>query len=115
MITMYGAVANRTKEIATMRALGFKRRNILGAFLIEALVIALAGGIVGLGAASFLQIISVSTINFNTFSEVAFNFSLSPSIVLSVLIFALVMGILGGFLPAVRASRLKIIEALRAE
>jgi putative ABC transport system permease protein len=115
MITMYGSVANRTKEIATMRALGFKRRSVLGVFLVEAIVIAIAGGIIGLVAASFLQIISISMINFNTFSEVAFNFSLSPSIILSVLIFALVMGILGGFLPAVRASRLKIIEALRAE
>lgn len=115
MITMYGAVANRTKEIATMRALGFKRRNILSAFLIEAIVIAMAGGLIGLIASSFLQAISISTINFDTFSEIAFNFALSPSIVITVLIFALVMGIMGGFLPAVRAARIKIIEALRSE
>jgi putative ABC transport system permease protein len=115
MITMYGAVANRTREIATMRALGFRRRNILSAFLIEAIVIALVGGVIGLLASSFLQVISISTINFDTFSEIAFNFALSPSIIITVMIFALVMGIIGGFLPAVRASRIKIIEALRAE
>jgi putative ABC transport system permease protein len=115
MITMYGAVANRTREIATMRALGFRRRNILSAFLIEAIVIALVGGAIGLLASSFLQVISISTINFDTFSEIAFNFALSPSIIITVMIFALVMGIVGGFLPAVRASRIKIIEALRAE
>jgi len=115
MITMYGAVANRTKEIATMRALGFRRRNILSAFLIEAIVITIVGGLVGLAAASLLQVISVSTINFDTFSEIAFHFTLTPSIMLWVMIFALVMGIIGGFLPAVRASRLKIIEALRSE
>ncbi len=115
MITMYGAVANRTKEIATMRALGFRRRSILVAFLIEAVVIAVTGGILGLLAASLLQVISISTINFDTFSEIAFNFALSPTIIISVMIFALVMGLVGGFLPAVRASRLKIIEALRSE
>jgi putative ABC transport system permease protein len=115
MITMYGAVANRTREIATMRALGFRRRNILSAFLIEAIAISLIGGVIGLFASMFLQAISISTINFDTFSEIAFNFALSPSIIITVLIFALIMGILGGFLPAVRAARIKIIEALRAE
>jgi ABC-type antimicrobial peptide transport system permease subunit len=115
MITMYAAVANRTREIATMRALGFRRRNILSAFLLEALVISLVGGVLGLIAASFLQFLSVSTINWNTFSDLSFNFALSPQIIINTLIFAVVMGFLGGFLPAVRASRIKIIEALRAE
>lgn len=115
MITMYAAVANRTREIATMRALGFKRFSILSAFLIEALAISLIGGLLGLAASMFLQFLSVSTINWNTFSDLTFNFAISPEIAVQTLIFALVMGLLGGFLPAVRASRIKITEALRAE
>lgn len=115
MITMYAAVANRTTEIATMRALGFKRRSILTAFLIEAITISFIGGILGLFAASFLQALSVSTINWDTFSDLSFSFVMSEDIAIGVMIFALAMGILGGFLPAVRASRIKIVEALRAE
>lgn len=115
MITMYAAVANRTTEIATMRALGFRRRNILFAFLTEALVISLIGGALGILASSLLQVISISTINWNTFSDLSFGFSLSFAIVLQVLLFSLLMGILGGFLPAVRASRIKIVDALKAE
>jgi len=114
MITMYAAVANRTVEIATMRALGFKRRSILGAFLIESLVISILGGLVGLIAAAALQSLRISTINWDTFSNLSFGFHLSMPIAVSVMIFSIVMGILGGFLPAVRASRTKIIEALRA-
>jgi putative ABC transport system permease protein len=115
MITMYAAVANRTREIATMRALGFRRFNILSAFLIEALLISLIGGVLGLIAASFLKFLSISTINWNTFSDLSFSFAISPQIIIQTLIFSLTMGFLGGFLPAVRASRIKIIEALRAE
>jgi len=115
MITMYAAVANRTREIATMRALGFRRFSILIAFLIEAMMISIIGGILGLVAASALQTLSVSTINWDTFSDLTFAFKLNTQIIISVMIFAIVMGFLGGFLPAVRASRIKIIEALRAE
>jgi putative ABC transport system permease protein len=115
MITMYAAVANRTREIATMRALGFGRLSILSVFLIEALAISLIGGLLGLAAAMLLQFLSVSTINWNTFSDITFNFAISPQIAIQALIFAIVMGLLGGFLPAVRASRIKITEALRAE
>jgi ABC-type antimicrobial peptide transport system permease subunit len=115
MITMYAAVANRTREIATMRALGFHRFNILIAFLIEALAISVLGGCLGLLSATGLQIVKISTINWDTFSDLSFGFALSIHIVIQTFIFALVMGILGGFLPAVRASRIKIIEALRAE
>ena len=115
MITMYAAVANRTREIATMRALGFKRRYILIAFLIEAMMISIAGGILGLVAASVLQSLSVSTINWDTFSDLTFAFALNTQIIASTMFFAIVMGFLGGFLPAYRASRIKIIEALRAE
>jgi len=115
MITMYAAVANRTIEIGTLRSLGFKRRSVLFAFLLEALFIAILGGILGIFLASFLQTITISTINFATFSDLAFGFTISSSIVISSMIFAVVMGIIGGFLPAVRASRLQIVSALRGE
>jgi len=114
MITMYAAVANRTREIGTLRSLGFSRLSILRTFLFEAIVISLSGGIVGIIAASFLRFVQVSTINWDTFSELVFNFSISGGIIMEALIFALVMGLVGGFLPAVRASRLKIIDSLRA-
>jgi len=114
MITMYGAVANRTVEIGTLRALGFYRRSILLAFLTESFVLSFAGGLIGLGLASVLQFFTISTLNFGSFSELAFSFALSPSIIASALGFSLLMGLLGGFLPAVRAARLNIIQALRA-
>ncbi|MBE0571153.1 MAG: ABC transporter permease [Ignavibacteriaceae bacterium] len=114
MITMYAAVANRTVEVGTLRALGFKRRSILVVFLIESLVIAITGGVVGLFLASFLQFFNISTLNFGSFAELSFGFSLSPSIVGYSILFAVLMGILGGFLPSVRAARLNIVNALRA-
>ena len=113
-ITMYAAVANRTVEVGVLRALGYKRRSILIVFLIESLVIAVSGGIIGIFLASFLQFFNISTLNFQSFSELAFSFSLSPSIIITSLIFSVIMGIIGGFLPSVRASRLKIVNALRA-
>jgi ABC-type antimicrobial peptide transport system permease subunit len=114
MITMYGAVANRIVEIGTMRALGFYRRSILIAFLAESFVLSLAGGLLGLGLASLLQFFTISTLNFGSFTELAFSFALSPSISVISLGFSLLMGLIGGFLPAVRAARLDIIHALRA-
>jgi putative ABC transport system permease protein len=114
MITMYGAVANRTVEIGTMRALGFFRRSILVAFMAEALVLSLSGGLVGLAFASLLQFFTISTLNFGSFSELAFAFTLSPGIIGAALGFSLIMGVLGGFLPALRAARLDIIKSLRA-
>ena len=114
MITMYGAVANRTVEIGTLRALGFFRRSILLAFLIESLFLSLGGGLLGLGIASLLQFFTISTLNFGSFSELAFSFALSPQIVAISLGFSLLMGLVGGFLPAVHAARLNIIQALRA-
>lgn len=114
MITMYATVASRSAEIGTLRALGFRRRNILSAFLVEALLLSLAGGVVGLFAASLLSLVTVSTTNWDTFSELAFSFALSPSIFGLALVFSLVMGVVGGFLPAVRAARMNIVNALRA-
>jgi putative ABC transport system permease protein len=114
MITMYGSVANRTTEIGTLRALGFLRRSILVAFLAESFLISLSGGVVGLLLASFLQFFTISTLNFSSFAELAFSFTLSPSIIVMSLGFSLLMGLVGGFLPAMRAARLNIIQALRA-
>lgn len=113
MITMYSAVANRTGEIGTLRALGFRRRAILLSFLAESLFLGLAGGCAGLFFASFMQFITISTLNFQSFSELAFRFTLTPVILIQSLVFALVMGFIGGVLPAFRASRMQIVDALR--
>jgi ABC-type antimicrobial peptide transport system permease subunit len=113
-ITMYASVASRTAEIGTLRALGFSRTAILVAFLGEALLLGLLGGIVGLIGASVMQAMSISTTNFQTFAEIAFSFTLTPGIVVASLMFALAMGFIGGFLPAARAARMKIVDALRA-
>ena len=114
MITMYASVASRTAEIGTLRALGFSRTAILTAFLVEALLLGAIGGIVGLVAASFMQALAISTTNFQTFAELAFTFTLTPGIIVASLSFALAMGFVGGFLPAARAARMKIVDALRA-
>jgi ABC-type antimicrobial peptide transport system permease subunit len=113
MITMYAAVANRTSEIGTLRALGFRRRNILGAFLIESMLLGLSGGLIGLFFASFMQIITISTVNWQTFSELAFSFTLTFSIAYKSIFFSLIMGFIGGVLPAFRASKMNIVDALR--
>ncbi|EQB64089.1 MAG: ABC transporter membrane protein [candidate division Zixibacteria bacterium RBG-1] len=115
MITMYANIANRAKEIGTLRVLGFKRRNILSSFLVESILLSLAGGVVGVVFASFLSMKTISTTNWDTFSELAFGFAVTPEIVAYSLIFAVVMGVVGGFLPAVRAARMNILTALRAE
>ena len=114
MITMYSAVANRVAEIGTLRALGFRRSSVLWAFLFESVLLGAVGGIVGIGLASLMQLVQISTLNWQSFSELAFRFTLTPRIVFSSFAFALLMGVLGGFLPAVRAARLNIIDALRA-
>jgi ABC-type antimicrobial peptide transport system permease subunit len=114
MITMYAAVAGRTGEIGALRALGFRRRAILAAFLAEALLLAGLGWILGLAAASLMQFMHISTMNWQSFGELAFSFTLTPKIVLQSLAFAAVMGLAGGVLPALRAARLRIVDALRA-
>ena len=114
MITMYAAVANRTGEIGTLRALGFRRTSILATFLLEAVLLGVVGGIAGLMLASLMQFIHISTLNWQSFSELAFSFTLTPHIILTSMLFAVLMGVIGGFLPAVRAARLSIVDALRA-
>ena len=114
LVTMYASVASRVLEIGTLRALGFQRRSILAAFLSESLLLGLIGGVAGVACASLLQLVSFSTTNFQSFAELAFGFRLTPPIVLQALLFALAMGLVGGFLPALRAARLGIVDALRA-
>jgi len=114
MITMYAAVANRTGEIGTLRALGFRRSSILAAFLLEAILLALVGGGIGLLLASFLQAFTITTMNWQSFSQLAFGFHLTPRIVVTTLLFSVFMGFVGGFLPSVRAARLEIVDSLRA-
>jgi ABC-type antimicrobial peptide transport system permease subunit len=114
-ITMYASVATRTGEIGTLRALGFRRRDILLAFLLEALLLALLGAAAGLFAAAWLQAITISTTNFTSFSELAFSFRLTPNVMASGVAFALLMGVVGGVLPAIKASRMRIVDALRAD
>ena len=114
MITMYAAVSNRTAEIGTLRALGFSRRSILFCFLVESLMLATLGGVLGVAAGALMQVITISTTNFSTWSEVAFGFALTRDIAVKGMAFALTMGLVGGFLPAVRASRLDLLQSLRA-
>ena len=114
MITMFAAVAQRVGEIGTLRALGFRRGAVLVAFLAESLLLSLVGGVVGLAAASGMQAVDISTTNFQTFSEIAFQFRLTPAIAGQTLLFALAMGFVGGFIPAWRAARMKIVDGLRA-
>lgn len=112
-ITMQAAVASRTAEIGTLRALGFQRRSILMAFLAESMGLAVLGGLAGIVLASFMQFVEFSTTNFQSFSELAFGFELSWGIGIGSMIFAVAMGVAGGMVPAIRASRIGIVEALR--
>ena len=114
MITMYASVSSRVAEIGTLRALGFRRSNVLVAFMLESLFLGLVGGLMGLAAASLMQLASFSTTNFQTFADLSFRFMLTPGIVASTLGFALAMGLIGGFLPALSAARLQIVDSLRA-
>jgi len=113
MITMFAAVASRIGEIGTLRALGFRREAVLIAFLGESLGLALVGGLLGLAAASLMQTVNISTLNLQTFSELAFRFKLTWIVGVQTMGFALLMGFLGGFVPAWRAGQLSIIECLR--
>ena len=113
MITMFATVAARIGEIGTLRALGFRRSQVMVTFLGEALLLSLVGGVLGVIGASIMQTVNISTTNFQTFSEIAFQFRLTPKIMVQTLLFALAMGFVGGFIPAWRASRMKIVDCLR--
>jgi putative ABC transport system permease protein len=114
MNTMYAAVARRTKEIGTLRVLGFSRFSILIAFLLESVAIALIGAAIGIVLALPLNFVSTGTSNWVTFSEIAFNFRVTLDLMIFALIFGGVIGLIGSLLPSIRASRFKIVDALRA-
>ncbi|HVF21615.1 MAG TPA: ABC transporter permease [Pyrinomonadaceae bacterium] len=114
MNTMYAAVARRTKEIGTLRVLGFSRFSILAAFLLESVAIALIGAVIGILLALPLNFISTGTSNWVTFSEIAFNFRVTADLMLWALLFGGIIGLVGSLLPSIRASRFKIVDALRA-
>jgi putative ABC transport system permease protein len=113
MNTMYAIVAARTREIGTLRALGFSRRAILASFLIESVLLAFLGGVIGCLLAFPMNGFSTGTGQTQSFSEIAFSFRITPEIVVIGLVFAVIMGVVGGLLPAFRGARLPITSALR--
>jgi putative ABC transport system permease protein len=113
MITMYAAVANRQREIGTLRALGFSRLSILVSFLLESSLLAIIGGVIGTVASMCMGFVSFSMINFASWSELVFTFDPTPNILITALVFSVGMGLIGGFFPAVRAARVSPITAMR--
>jgi putative ABC transport system permease protein len=113
MNTMFSAVASRKRELATMRALGFKRRDVLLSVVVEAIFLSALAGIAGVLMAMPVNGIATGTANFVTFSEVAFNFNISPGVAIFAVTLAIVAGVIGGLLPAISAARLPITRALR--
>jgi len=113
MNTMYASVSARTTEIGTLRALGFRPGAVMGSFLLESLALALAAGVIGVILAFPINGLSTSFGNFLTFSTMAFAFRVTPIVVLQALMFAAVMGVLGGWLPARQAMKRPVVEALR--
>jgi putative ABC transport system permease protein len=114
-VTMYGAISNRQREIGTLRALGFSRRSIVASFLLESVLLALAGGTLGVAGALALGMVSFSMTNPSSFSEIVFGFHPTAEIVVGALMFAACMGVLGGLFPAVRAARLSPTSAMRGD
>jgi len=112
--TMYTAVSARTREIATLRALGFGSGPVVFSVLVEALILALLGGLIGAALAYFIfNDFRAATLNWQTFSQIAFAFAVTPALLVGGLIYALVMGFVGGFFPAIRAARMPVATALR--
>jgi putative ABC transport system permease protein len=114
MNAMYTSVANRTREIGTLRVLGFSRFNIWLSFAIESVALSLLGGIIGSLVALPINGLTTGTTNFSTFSEIAFQFRVSRELITSALIFSALIGLVGGSLPALKAAREQIVTALRA-
>ncbi|HVI71327.1 MAG TPA: ABC transporter permease [Pyrinomonadaceae bacterium] len=114
MNTMYASVARRTKEIGTLRVLGFGRFSILIAFLLESVVIAVIGAAIGILLSLPLNLVSTGTSNWQNFSEIAFNFRVTPDLMIFALVFGGVIGFVGSLLPSIRAARFKIVDALRS-
>ena len=114
VITMYTAVASRTREIATLRALGFGSVPVVFSVLAEAILLGIVGGIIG-GAVAYLAFngFETATMNFQSFSQIAFKFAVTPKLLTTALMISLVMGVAGGLLPAIRAARLPVVTALR--
>lgn len=113
-MTMNGAVASRAREIGMLRALGFSRRGILVVFLLESLLLGSTAGLFAIGAGTALQFVTLSTMNWSTFSELAFRLTLTPASACMTMGFALGISLLGGIPPAVRAARLPVTDALRS-
>jgi hypothetical protein len=111
--TMYAAVADRSAEIAVLLTLGFRPRSVLASFLAESALISAVGGLVGCLIAIPMNGVVTSTTNWASFSELAFSFRVTPGLLLAGVLFAVVMGVVGGFFPARRASKLPVVEALR--
>jgi putative ABC transport system permease protein len=111
---MYSAIASRQVEIATLRAIGFGGTPVVVSVMIEAVLLAVLGGTVG-GILAYLYYdgASLSTLNFNTFSQVAFDFRVTPRLLVQGLLWALSIGVVGGLLPAIQAARLPVTVALR--
>jgi putative ABC transport system permease protein len=111
--TMFAAVAGRAREIGTLRALGFNRRSVLFALVLESVVLCLLGGLIGCAAAIPFDGYSTGMANFQTLSEMAFAFRFGPNVLMQGLLMALFMGLIGGLMPAIRALRLNVVQALR--
>ncbi|MCI0348837.1 MAG: ABC transporter permease, partial [Acidobacteriales bacterium] len=114
MNTMYASVGARTREIGTLRVLGFSRGAIYLSFMVESIVVAVTGGVLGCLLSFPMNGIATGTFNWATFAEVAFEFRISVGLLIAGMVFALAMGVLGGFLPARWAARRPVLDALRA-
>ncbi|MBX3217837.1 MAG: ABC transporter permease [Labilithrix sp.] len=112
-ITMNAQVAGRSREIGTLRALGFSKGSILFSFLIESLVLSVTGGLVGALAAIAMKAVKITMLNMGTFTEIVFGFEPTAPIIVSSVVLSAFMGLVGGFLPAVRAARVSPVEAMR--
>jgi len=114
MNTMYASVGARTREVGTLRVLGFRRRTVLLSFIIEGAFLSFLGGLLGCLLAFYVNGKTTGTMNFQSFSEVVFEFRITPELLLNGLIFAIVVGVLGSLLPALRAARLPVISSLKS-